>query len=186
MSRQVRGALFGEYVRMIRRSKNVDWRAILPAGDINYVLQRIDAESWYPMSTFERLGLAILAQFEGASLEAVRLWGSFSARQFATENGSLIASGDPAETLMRLRVLRATLFDFRAFEIVTLEECRAEVTVSYHMGHTAEEAASHQTLGFCEGVLAMAGAENIKAHFQEQSWAGDERTLIILQWSKAL
>jgi hypothetical protein len=168
---------------MIRRAKNVDWELALLAGDLPYLRERIMPEAWYPMETFERLGVAILSHIEEASLDAVRLWGTFSAGQFAREHAELIARGDPSETLMRLKVLRATMFDFPAFDIRLVEEHAAHVMVNYQMGSVAEEAACHQTMGFCEGVLSLAGMRDIRASFVERRWAGDTRTLIFLGWT---
>lgn len=183
MSRRVRGLLFSEYVRMIRRAKNVDWDRVLLPGDLIYLRERIDAGNWYPMETFERFGVAILSHIQETTLDAVRLWGAFSAAQFVREHPELIARGEPAETLMRLKVQRASLFDFPAFDIQLLEEGRAHIEVDYRMGPVAEEAACHQTMGFCEGVLSLAGVCNIGASFVECSWAGDPQTLIVLTWS---
>jgi hypothetical protein len=183
MPRRVRGPLFSEYVRMIRRAKNVDWERVLPPCDVIYLRERIDSNAWYPMATFERFGVAILTHIQDTTLDAVRLWGAFSAHQFARDHTELIAAGDPRETLMRLKVLRATLFDFPAFDIQLLEEHRAHVAVDYRMGPVAEEAACHQTMGFCEGVLSLAGVRSISASFLERSWAGDPQTLILLGWS---
>lgn len=182
MSGHVRGSFFSEYVRMLRRRKDIDWSKVLPAEDVQYLRQRIDGDTWYPMATFERFGVAILATIDGATLDAVRLWGRFSANQYATSNADLIALGEPEETLMRLRVMRATLFDFPAFEIPMLVDGNAFVLVQYHMGRIAEEAACVQTMGFCEGVLSLAGAENVQASFAECSWKGDGRTRIALEW----
>ncbi|HMJ10733.1 MAG TPA: hypothetical protein VK524_04960, partial [Polyangiaceae bacterium] len=106
----------------------------------------------------------------------------FSASQYATSHADLIAPADPEETLMRLRVMRATLFDFPAFDVPMLIEGHAFVVVRYHMGRIAEEAACVQTMGFCEGVLSLAGAENVQAAFAECSWKGDGRTRITLEW----
>jgi hypothetical protein len=182
MSGHVRGSFFSEYVRMLRRRKDIDWARILPAEDVQYLQQRIDADSWYPMATFERFGVAILATVEGATLDAVRLWGRFSANDYATSHAELIALGEPEESLMRLRVMRATLFDFPAFDIPMLVDGHAYVVVHYRMGRVAEEAACVQTMGFCEGVLSLAGAQNIQAAFAECSWKGDGRTRISLEW----
>lgn len=167
---------------MIRRRKDVDWMHTLRVEDLALVQQRIELEAWYPMSSFERLGLAILANFQGAGLDAVRLWGNVSAQQFARDHQSLVHSGDPVETLMRLKVQRATLFDFPAFDIPTLTEGHAIVCVNYGMGATAEEAACYQTMGFCEGVLALAGARNVQAAFRELSWLGASHTALALDW----
>jgi hypothetical protein len=47
----------------------------------------------------------------------VRLWGRFSVNEFVTAHPELIAPNHPVESLMRLKVLRATLFDFPAFTV---------------------------------------------------------------------
>lgn len=182
LARHVRGSFFVEYVRMIRRRKDVDWMHSLRVEDSALVQQRIDPEAWYPMASFERLGVAILQNFRGAGLGAVRMWGSFSAHQFVREHPELVAPGDAIETLMRLKVQRATLFDFPAFDIPTLIEGHAVVTANYRMGPIAEEAACHQTLGFCEGMLAAAGARNIRGSLLEVSWLGAPHTALVLDW----
>ncbi|HKY38457.1 MAG TPA: hypothetical protein VJN18_21085 [Polyangiaceae bacterium] len=169
---------------MIRRRKDVDWTKVLSKADLALVQQRVSPELWYPMRTFERLGLAILANFEGVGLDAVRLWGNASARQFAVDHPTLVALQDPVETLMRLRVQRATLFDFPAFDIPTLNDEHAVVTMTYGMGKVAEEAACHQTWGFCEGILALAGARKIQGSLTERSWLGAPETRLALNWTR--
>ena len=37
-------------------------------------------------------------------------------------------------------------------------------------------------MGFCEGVLSLSGARDVRAGFLEQAWLGDARTLIDLKW----
>ena len=96
---------------------------------------------------------------------------------------SLVADGDPVETLKRFRVLRATYFDFDALEILMLLDDQAQVVIRYYMGATAEEAASWQTMGFFERLLEVAGASDISARFVERQWAGDARTLLDLGWA---
>src|SRR5689334_13191705 len=178
-SRSVRGSFFAEYVRMVRRRKNVDWESILPPEDLIHVWQQVKPNEWYPMATFERLGLAILDHIEGATLDAVRLWGRFSAHQF---DDQLVVRGNPVESLMRLRVMRNTLFDFPAFDVPMLADGHAYLAVTYHMSPRAEEAACTQTLGFCEEILTLSGAQNLVSEFKERAFQGDERTLIDLQW----
>jgi len=181
VTRSVRGSFFAEYVRMIRRRKNVDWETILPPEDLLYVWQQIKPDEWYPMATFERLGIAILDHLEGATLDAVRLWGRFSAQQFE-DDSNMIVPGEPVESLMRLRVVRSTLFDFPAFDIPMLTEGHAYVAMTYHMSPRAEEAACNQTMGFCEGVVSLSGGGNVRAVFKERAWEGDSRTLFDLEW----
>jgi hypothetical protein len=182
MSRHVRGAFFSDYVRMIRRRKDVDWERLLSAGDLDYVRRQVDPASWYPMEVFERLGDAILAYSGQATLSGVRMWGHYSVSAVVATHPDLIARRDPVESLMRLKVMRASLFDFPAFDIPTLLPGHAEVRVTYYMGPSAEEAACHQTLGFCEGVISLAGGSQIEAHFLECAWNGGAQTRLEISW----
>jgi hypothetical protein len=181
--RNVRGVLFADYVRMIRRHKAVDWQPHLRPEDVRWLAGRIEADDWYPMESFERIGNAILREVAGGDLGAVRAWGRRSVDRLRAVTPSLVAAGDPVDTLMRFRVLRSTYFDFEALEVPVLYEGHAEVIVHYHMGPTAEEAASHHALGFFERLLEVAGAEGLRAELEERCWAGDPRTVLSLGWS---
>jgi len=167
---------------MLRRQKSIDWSKVLEPDDLGYLVKRIEPGDWYPMATFERFGLALLAHIEGATMDAVRMWGRFSANEFVTEHPELVAPNHPVESLMRLKVLRATLFDFPAFTLPMLGDGNAYVDIRYEMSDLAEEAACHQTLGFCEGVLFLAGAQKVQASFTERAWQGAGRTRVELTW----
>lgn len=167
---------------MLRRRKDIRWEDVLLERDVEYMKSFIDFDRWYPMTTFERMGVAILTHIEGATLESVQLWGRFSANEYAREHAELIVVGEPVETLMRLKVMRATLFDFPAFDIPMLSNGHARVVMNYHMGRVAEEAACHQTVGFCEGALSLAGAHDIGVRFEECAWRGAPTTLASIEW----
>ena len=145
-TRNVKGILFSDYVRMIRSHKTVDWAAHLSREDMFYLRLPIEPLEWYPMETFERFGNAILDEVAGGNLEAVRMWGSMSVDQLADATPALIAEGNAVETMMRFRVQRSTFFDFEALEIPTLTEDHAHVVIHYFMSPLAEEAASIQTM----------------------------------------
>ncbi len=183
-TRNVKGLLFSDYVRMIRGHKGVDWTQHLQREDLFYLRTPIGPLEWYPMETFERFGNAILREVAGDDLEAVRMWGRMSADQLRHALPNLVAGRNPVETMMRFRVQRATYFDFEALEIPTLVDDHAHVLIHYFMGAVAEEAASHQTMGFFERLLELAGATSIHAVLREKSWRRDERTLLELAWKQ--
>lgn len=182
MNRHVKGVLFADYVRMLRGRKDVEWSTRLSREDLPFLRIKIDPNGWYPMESFERMGNAILAEIAASDLEAVRMWGRFSVDALRGAQPQLVAENDPLETLMRFRVLRATYFDFEALEIPTLSDGEAHIVIRYHMGDTAEEAASYQTMGFFERLLEIGGAQNVYARFLERSWNGNARTLLELTW----
>jgi hypothetical protein len=180
--RRVRGVLFLDYVRMLRAQKGVDWRKHLPEQDLLYLRMTIEPDAWYPMATFERMGNQILRTTAQGEMLTVQLFGRYSAGQLRAKHPSLLAPGDPIETLNRFRVMRETFFDFPALEVPILHDEEAQIIVRYHMGMPAEEAASYQTMGFFEGLLELAGVRDLRASLRERSWAGDPRTLIALSW----
>jgi hypothetical protein len=178
----VKGILFADYVRMIRGSKAVDWKKHLEDEDLVYLVARIEPSAWYPMTTFERLGNAILKEIASGDVQAARMWGRISVDQLRIATPALVSDGDPLETLMRFKVLRSTFFDFEAIEVRTAASDHASLLVHYHMGAMAEEAASFQTMGFFERLLVVAGAEAVEARFARRSWAFDSHTLLELHW----
>lgn len=180
--RSVRGVLFADYVRMIRRRKDVDWSKHLLPEDGELLHGHVEPDAWYPMSSFERMGNAILAAIAGGDEQAVRLWGRLSVAPLAEQYPALVAAHDPMETLMRFHVLRSTFFDFAAVRVAMATPEQAELEIHYYMGPVAEEAASYQTMGFFEGLLALAGAVEVRARFRERSWEGDARTLLALDY----
>jgi hypothetical protein len=180
--RRVKGVLFVDYVRMLRAHKGVVWSEHLPPEDLPFLHSRIHPVDWYPMATFERMGNQILKLVAQGDLVAVRMWGRIQVDQLRALQPSLVAAGDPVETINRFRVLRATYFDFDALDVLMLHDEEALIVVNYHMGMPAEEAASWQTLGFFERLLEISGAASVDAKFLQKSWVGDPRTLLSLDW----
>lgn len=179
----VRGVLFLDYVRMIKAHKGVPWHDRLEPEDRAFLDRRIEPDAWYPMTTFERLGNAILYHVARDQLVPVQLWGRGSARALHAANPQLLAPDDPVETLSRFHVLRQTFFDFDAVEVRMLHDEEAQIAILYRMGMPAEEAASVQTMGFFQGLLELAGAKDVSARFAAKSWAGAPRTLVELSWT---
>jgi hypothetical protein len=183
LNRRVRGVLFLDYVRMVRGKKSIDWSSYLEEVDRDLLAQEIDLDAWYPMETFERLGLGIVREVAHQQLVAVRMWGRFQLDFVRTKFPTLVAEGDPRETMMRFHALRRGFFDYDALEVNEVLDDSAIVAVQYRMGAEAEEAACHQTLGFCERLVEVAGGKNVLASFRAQGWCGAPHTLIELRWA---
>lgn len=181
--RHVKGLLFLDYVRMVKAHKGVEWDTFLDPGDLHYLSDRIDITGWYPMATFERLGNAILRFVAGNQLFPVQLWGRYSAGQLHAAHPMLLAPGDPLESINRFQVLRQTFFDFDALSVPLIHPGAAQIVIRYHMGRTAEEAASYQAMGFFEGLLELSGARDIDARFRQRAWDGDPQTRLDLSWT---
>src|SRR5690349_436248 len=95
VERRVKGTLFVDYVRMLRANKEADWSRYLQPGDLEFLSQRIDPSGWYPMESFERMGVAILAEVARGELELVREWGRAQTEWIGQSQPELLAQGDP-------------------------------------------------------------------------------------------
>jgi hypothetical protein len=182
VERRVKGSLFVDYVRTLRSYKTTDWSRHLRPEDMSYLVRRIEPDAWYPMDSFERMGLAILDEVAHGELETVRAFGRVSIDWLCQRYPTLLVPGDARDTLMRFHVLRRSFFEFAALEMPAVSDGEACVRVSYGMSPRAEEAASWQTLGFLERLLEVAGAREARVWFASRSWAGDSTTLIELRW----
>lgn len=182
MRRHVKGVLFVDYVRMLRAHREAPREPCLQPEDLPYLEQRIEPSLWYPMETFERIGLAILHNIAGDSLDLVRQWGRLSIADLASTIEHIVVPGDPRESLMRLHVYRRSFFDFEALAMLRIDDVSADVRIDYGMSAVAEEAASVQALGFFEGLVELADGRCVEASFSERSWQGDAQTTLRLTW----
>src|SRR5687767_4482751 len=101
---RVKGLLFVDYVRMLRAHRDRSWGDYLQPEDQPFLQQTIDPSGWYPMETFERLGIAILQTVAGGDLGLVRHWGRFSVAHVAGILDTIVVPEDPRESLMRFFV----------------------------------------------------------------------------------
>jgi hypothetical protein len=184
LSRRVRGTLFVDYVRMLRAHKGVDWSLYLTAEDLAYLAVRVVPTDFYPMESFERMGLAILAEVAHGDLALVEAFGQASVDWLVQQHPNLLVPGAPRESLMRFQVLRRGFFDYPALELDEINDQQASMRVSYGMGDAAEQAASHQTLGFFARLLEVAGAKDREVRFVSKSWAGAAATVIAMKWRR--
>jgi len=182
LERRVKGTLFVDYVRMIRHHKEIDWSGHLQPEDFALVRQQIDPSAWYPMESFERMGLAILREIAKDRLDAVRAFGRASVVDLREFHQDLIVPGDPRESLMRVQVLRASFFDFQAVDLLYLSDGEARFRIDYGMSPQAEQAACHQALGVFEELVTVAGAKKCQASLVSRRWEGDPETVIELTW----
>lgn len=182
VNRNVRGSLFADYVRMLRLRKDVDWSLHLTPAELSFMVQRVDPASWYPMESFERMGLAMLGEITKGELEPVRMWGRASVDGLMQIHSNLVVPGDTRETLMRFQVLRSGFFDYPCVELKELSDEHATVRVNFGMSAPAEEAATWQTMGFFDRVIELSGARSPCVYLSAKSWAGDPDTLLSMRW----
>jgi hypothetical protein len=179
----VKGVLFADYVRMLRAQRHVDWSLRLPPEDLSFLVTRIEPDGWYPMATFERLGLAILDYIAGGEVELVHTFGQSQVDGLVGRYPTLLAEGDPRESVMRFHVLRQTFFSFPALEVRSVSDAEALLHIDYRMGPRAEHAAAVQAQGFFERLVELAGGREVRGTFERKGWeAGGGPSHLALEW----
>jgi CheY-like chemotaxis protein len=155
--RRVRGILFLDYVKLLRRRGVEAVRPLLQPEDLPYLSQRLDLDGWYPMETFERFGLAILREIVGTEVDVIRLWGRTQIAPMLRRYTDLATPDQPEQALTRFAATLGGLFDFGAVTLASVGRERLEVRVAYGMSQAAEEAATWQTVGFFEELITANG-----------------------------
>lgn len=175
--------LFLDYVRMLRSSLTRGQRHLTPA-DAAFLEGRIERDAWYPMDSFERLGLAILDEIVGHERDAIRLWGRGQVSAIIHFVPEVLAPGEPRDSIMRLGNFMGSLFDFPAVTVDAVSDEEATILIDFGMSAAAEEAAAYQTMGFFEALVQEAGGAGLRADFTSASWrTPGQPTLLTLQWA---
>lgn len=170
---------------MVRREWK-DWRTHVTADERAVIESRIQPDEWYAMELFERLGLHILANVVGRETDSIRLWGRTQVQNILTFVPEVASANDPRESVMRFSNFFVSFFDFPALQLDAVDDSDALVVVDYGMSAAAEEAATWQTVGFFEELLAASGGRAVRANLASARWKGAAETRISLSWASRL
>ena len=178
----MRGVLFADYVRMLRREWSA-WRDEASPEEKAALEARVDVNQWYPMATFERLGLRILKEVVGQETDSIRLWGRGQVQTILSFLPDLATSDDPRESVMRFANFLASLYDFAAVQVEHVDDEDAVLLIDYGMSAPAEEAAAWQTVGFFEELVTASKGRGVRSAIESARWQGAPATRAHLPWS---
>lgn len=183
MNKHVKGLLFVEYIRMMKRMKGVDWTPYLEPRDQRFFQEMIIPSMWYPLESYQRCGAAVFEQVAKKNLDASRLWGRASLDSLhQVYKNLLIEEGNPLRSVEKFSKIYRRFFDFQGFALTVLDGHHLEIKVSPEFGELAVAAYSHQMLGFFERLLELARAPEGRALFVRKRWEGDPETVIDVRW----
>lgn len=180
--KKVRGAIFVDYVKMIKSRKDIDWNKYLLGEDLTFLTKKIEPDEWYPFPAFERMGVGILKEIANDNFEMVRLWGKELAKILIQVHESVLKKGDPMESLMRFQILRGSFFDFDPIHVMYISPTYAKFEINYSAGKIAEKAATYQALGYFEMLLQLADAKSIDHKYIQTIWDGAQTTILEIFW----
>ncbi len=182
MAKHIKGTLFLDYVRMIKKRKNVDWSKYLTPEDFEIINQMILPSQWYPLESFQRMGVAVFHEIAQGDMETVREWGRRSMDELLKTYKNLGVKGDPHDTLEKFKILRSRFFDFEGLEFVSRTEKSVSIRLDLAFEGVAEEAYAFQMTGSIERLLELSNAKNISRRFVKRAWEGDNETILEFSW----
>jgi len=183
MSEQVKGSLFAEYVRMIKKNRHLPWSRYLTSSEMELLDQIVLPSQWYPYEIYQHYGAAIFLEMAGGDPQVACSWGKESMDRLATlYKGNLIEEGDPLKSLRRFKTLSQSFFSFDSFEMIVHDENHVDIAVDPAFGGEAIEGYSWQMLGSFQRLVELSGSDRVKAEISAKAWKGDRKTIIELRW----
>jgi len=184
MDKHVKGSLFQEYARMVKNLKQVDWGKYLTSSDLEIIHHMIIPSKWYPLESYQRLGVAVFQEIAQGKPEAALAWGRHTMDDlYSTYQQLVMVQGDPVSTLKKFHKLSRQFFDFDGFEIITLEHNYIQIKLSRDFGEIAVQGYTYQILGTIQRLIELCGMKEVKAEFDAKVWEGAPHTIFKLSWA---
>jgi len=182
MDKQVKGTLFIDYVRMIRKLKDVDWTRYLTPEDMKIIGEMILPSQWHPLETYQNMGVAVFHEIAKGEVDVVSSWGRASMDELVKVYKTMANQGQPIDSMKKFQALRSRFFNFEILQITDHKDNHVSITVDIAFERIAETAYAYQMLGSFERLLELSGANTIKHEFANKAWEGDPNTVIELSW----
>jgi len=182
--RYVKGSLFLDFIKMIRGNPDLPWSDHLAPQDLDLIDQMILPASWYPMESFQRIGLAIFKLVVKENYELLRAYGRSLADKLHEENPGMVCEGRPSGTLEKHRTIQERQY---SFEITRAEEV-GPGHIIVHIYTTPEEVGVKMMIeinsGMVERLIELSGGRNIKVRLIEAVWEGADKSSLEVKWEE--
>jgi hypothetical protein len=182
--RQVKGSLLVDFVKMIRATPDLPWADHLPAEDLELVNQMILPASWYPLESFQRIGLAVFKLVAKENYDMLRAYGRSQADKLHQENPGMVSQGRPGDTLEKQRVIQQRFYSFD----LTESEDVGPGHIIVHIYTNPEEVGVKMMIeinsGQVERLIELSGGTNIEVKLIEAVWEGADRSSLEVKWEE--
>ncbi len=180
--RHVKGTLCADYVKIIKKRKDIDWDKYLEPEDNILLEETILSSNWYSMETFMRMGLAVFKEIAGSNLNTVHGGGRIFMDELIKTYLNLVVVGDPLRSMEKFKMMRSRFFDFECMEITKVDDSTAELHLELGFGKDGDEAYTHHMVGAFERLLEMCKAKDIETEIIRKSWEGESESVVLLKW----
>ena len=129
--RRIKGSVVLDMVKVIRAFKDLPWGQYLKPEDFEIVKSMVIPTAWYPIETYQRMGLAVYKLVAKGSEDVVRTFGQAAMKELlAGPYRPFLVKNDPFEAVAKFFELRKSLFNFSrtAIEKTGAKSLRVNIT----------------------------------------------------------
>jgi len=178
----VKGSVFIDLVRMIKKEKSGVYDKYLTSKDREIISPKMWPSGWYPYETYKHCLEAIFGVIAKNDLKVAKEWGrrTFEAVMASTYK-DLLKRSDPFSFIKQFETINRSIYDFGSTEIVAEGENRALYKLS---SFDAKFVLLYYIIqGWTERGLELSGAKSVKSEFVTESWEGHPFTSMRFTWT---
>jgi len=176
---KMKGSLMIGYVRFFKSLKNEKLNAYLNDEDLKLIQEKLLQSSWYPGETARHVIKALFEVAAQGNPESSRAWGKFSALDIIpTTYKSFLKPGDPFESLKSFRRIFLTFVDMEGLKVAEEKPGLAKFFILDPGDDPIIVPFTYMMAGFVEGLLELAGGEEINCAIKRETYEGKNAYLI--------
>lgn len=182
--RYVKGSLLLDFANMIETSPGLPWSDHLLPEDLELIGQMILPASWYPVESFQRIGLAAFVLLAKENYAIIRAYGRSLADKLNEEYPGMVCKGRASGTIEKHRAIQERLYSFE----ITRAEQIGPGHIAVHIYTTPEEVGVRPMMeinsGTVERLIELSGGRNIEVKVTEAVWEGADRSTLEVKWEE--
>ncbi len=182
MGRNVKGSIFIDVVKTIKKDKSGVYDTYLTLEEWKILSQQIMPSTWYPYETYKTCLKAIFEIIAKNDFRVAKEWGRTSCQNIMPSiYSSVLKNCSPLSFLKKFETVYRSYYDFGNTEIVEEGKTQAVYKLSEF---DAQFTVIHYTIrGWIERGLELCGAKHVKSEFVTKSWEGQPFTSIRFTWT---
>jgi hypothetical protein len=181
--RKVKGTIIVDFVKMIKKNRDLDWNKYLKAEDWGVVNSFVLASKWYSFAVFERCARAVFALLGNGNMEAAHAEGRRAGhKMFETVYSTVVQQKDPMTGLNLFVSSYGALFNFNPVRMERVTPRHARILYDYDAGDRFSVAFCHLLKGIFEALIEKTDGKNGTVAIASKQWENAPLTSFDITW----
>jgi len=183
--RKCKGSVIVDMAKIVRQFKDQPWDEYLKPEDWEIVNAMVIPTVWYPIETYQRIGLAVYKLIAKGNPEVVRSFGRAAmAEMLQGPYRYHLERGNPFEAVQKFMDLRKTLFNFSRMEM----EKTGDQSLRVRILELGDFETGLDVFLLLAGVhfqhlVEHNGGKDVKLETRQEGNPGDRELVLDLKWN---